>query len=247
MATKPAPLAWDIGDIAQIPAFAERYSVDRPSFILIPPMLGSVKHAHPDIACVFFNAGTQSVIDLSDPSGFNEVFLNFTSLVALTNAFLPFSGSSKSRTMLFCKVYASILQPPPPKKNPKTPWVHGYSTSSNLAIVPLTVAPAYSASRAALNVFTLSLREALQKTNVQVIELSPPPVQTELHDYMGEKGHAVGMPLAQFTGVAHQGLLEGRDQIIVGAIGPEESFSDIAEKRRASFKHLAQVLRSLPH
>ncbi|KAJ5179374.1 hypothetical protein N7492_002584 [Penicillium capsulatum] len=189
MATKPAPLAWDIGDIAQIPAFAERYSVDRPSFILIPPMLGSVKHAHPDIACVFFNAGTQSVIDLSDPSG----------------------------------------------------------TSSNLAIVPLTVAPAYSASRAALNVFTLSLREALQKTNVQVIELSPPPVQTELHDYMGEKGHAVGMPLAQFTGVAHQGLLEGRDQIIVGAIGPEESFSDIAEKRRASFKHLAQVLRSLPH
>ena len=53
------------------------------------------------------------------------------------------------------------------------------STSSNLAIIPLTVAPAYSASKAALNVFALSLRAALQDTKVKVIELSPPPVQSK--------------------------------------------------------------------
>jgi short-subunit dehydrogenase involved in D-alanine esterification of teichoic acids len=53
------------------------------------------------------------------------------------------------------------------------------STGSNLAIVPAATLPAYSASKTALNAFVLCLREQLRDTSVDVIELSPPPVQSE--------------------------------------------------------------------
>ena len=53
------------------------------------------------------------------------------------------------------------------------------STGSNLAIVPAATLPAYSASKAALNAYTLCLREQLRHTTVKVIEISPPPVQSE--------------------------------------------------------------------
>lgn len=39
--------------------------------------------------------------------------------------------------------------------------------------------PAYSAAKAALNAFILCFREQLKSTNVKVVELSPPAVQSE--------------------------------------------------------------------
>lgn len=72
-----------------------------------------------------------------------------------------------------------------------------------------------------LNSFTLCLRDQLRATAVQVIELSPPLVRTELHDYMGvERGRAFGMALAAFTELAWKGLAEGRDEVVVGSPGP---------------------------
>ncbi|KAI4124803.1 MAG: hypothetical protein LQ338_004629, partial [Usnochroma carphineum] len=90
--------------------------------------------------------------------------------------------------------------------------------------------PAYSASKAALNAFTLCLREQLTNagSSVKILEISPPPVQTELHDYMGpEKGRALGMPLDQFCDQAYEGLAKGEDQVIIGSAGPQEDFMDI--------------------
>lgn len=107
--------------------------------------------------------------------------------------------------------------------------------------------PAYSASKAALNCFTLCLRDQLANagSNVKVLEISPPPVQTELHDYMGEeKGRALGMPLAEFCDKAYAGLSEGSDQVVIGSIGPQEQFLDIVNKRRSVFDFLAKMIRS---
>ena len=107
--------------------------------------------------------------------------------------------------------------------------------------------PAYSASKAALNCFTLYLREQLANagSKTKVFEVSPPPVRTELHDYMGkEKGRALGIPLAEFCDKAYNGLASGKDQVIISSIGHRENFMDIVDKRRSTFEFLANIMRS---
>ncbi|KAL8651543.1 MAG: hypothetical protein Q9210_003194 [Variospora velana] len=187
-----------------------------------------VTTTYPDLDCVFLNAGVQAPYDLTKPdkldlSAFHkEVSINFTSFINLSLAFLPFLQAKQSPTSI---VY----------------------TGSNLAIVPAWNMPAYSASKAALNCFTLCLRDQLANagSSVKVLEISPPPVQTELHDYMGqEKGRTLGMPLDQFCDQAYAGLARGLDQVIIGSIGPQENFLDIVNKRRGAFDFLAKMMRS---
>lgn len=122
--------------------------------------------------------------------------------------------------------------------------------------------PAYSASKAALNAYTLCLRDHLRHTNVKVIDLSPGAVQStycspkytsqdllthvlaELHDYMGvEKGRQVGMPLDKFTEEAYEGLVSGKDKVIVGSTPTVDNYLEIASKRRAGFESLAKFMR----
>ena len=60
--------------------------------------------ASSDIDCIFINAGVQGRYDLSKPESVDlaefskEIDLNFTSVVALTLAFLPFLQSKRSET-----------------------------------------------------------------------------------------------------------------------------------------------------
>ncbi|MCJ1376754.1 hypothetical protein MMC20_007999 [Loxospora ochrophaea] len=186
-----------------------------------------VTSTYPDLDCVYLNAGTQRIHDLTKPENVNlatfhnEMNVNFTSLVNLSLAFLPFLQSKNSPT--------SIIY-----------------TSSNLAIIPAFGLPAYSASKAALNCFTLCLREQLSNASpsVKILEVSPPAVQTELHDYMGEeRGRALGMPLDKFCNEAYEGLAAGKDQVIVGSIGPPETFHEIVDQRRGAFGALAHMMR----
>jgi uncharacterized oxidoreductase len=54
------------------------------------------------------------------------------------------------------------------------------TVSSGLAFVPLFLTPTYCATKAAIHSYTQSLRYQLKDSAVQVIELIPPYVQTEL-------------------------------------------------------------------
>jgi uncharacterized oxidoreductase len=70
------------------------------------------------------------------------------------------------------------------------------NVSSGLAFVPLVIAPTYSAIKAAIHNYTASLRAVLQG-KVEVIELVPPAVQTNLTP--GQQTNERFMPLDVFA------------------------------------------------
>lgn len=87
------------------------------------------------------------------------------------------------------------------------------NVTSGLAFVPMAMMPVYCASKAALHSYTLSLRFALEKQGIEVIEIIPPAVNTDL----GGKGlHDFGVPLAEFCDAAILGLKDGRKEIAYG-------------------------------
>jgi uncharacterized oxidoreductase len=70
------------------------------------------------------------------------------------------------------------------------------NVTSGLAFVPTKRAPTYSATKAAMHSYTLTLRESL-KGRVEVIELAPPGVQTDLTP--GQASNAAYQPLDDYA------------------------------------------------
>src|SRR5947208_16832137 len=62
------------------------------------------------------------------------------------------------------------------------------NVSSGLAFVPLPPSPIYCATKAAIHSYTQSLRFQLEETGVEVIELMPPAVKTDLTAELSEGG-----------------------------------------------------------
>jgi uncharacterized oxidoreductase len=69
------------------------------------------------------------------------------------------------------------------------------NVSSGLAFAPMSATPTYNATKAAIHSYTVSLRQQL-KGKVEVIELVPPAVQTELTP--GQSTREGYLPLGQF-------------------------------------------------
>ncbi|MET0390297.1 MAG: SDR family NAD(P)-dependent oxidoreductase [Polyangiales bacterium] len=83
------------------------------------------------------------------------------------------------------------------------------NVSSGLAFVPIAFLPTYCATKAALHSFTLSLRYQLADTRVEVIEVVPPMVNTDL----GGKGlHDNGAPLDDYADDVMKQLATGQSE-----------------------------------
>jgi uncharacterized oxidoreductase len=87
------------------------------------------------------------------------------------------------------------------------------NVTSGLAFVPLASTPIYCATKAAVHSFTLSLRRQLAETPIQVIEIAPPAVNTDLG---GPGLHTFGVPLDEFADAAIAGLRQGDVEITYG-------------------------------
>lgn len=93
------------------------------------------------------------------------------------------------------------------------------NVTSGLAFVPMARAATYSATKAALHSYTISLRQALAG-KIEVIELAPPAVQTDLTP--GQSTRAGYLPLDAFTDEV-MGLLSQQPtppEILVEAVKP---------------------------
>lgn len=71
------------------------------------------------------------------------------------------------------------------------------TVTSGLAFTPLALNPTYSATKAAIHSYTQSLRYQLADTNIEVVELVPPYVRTELQGAR-QANDPTAMPLDEF-------------------------------------------------
>jgi uncharacterized oxidoreductase len=150
---------------------------------------------YPALNMLINNAGIQQLLDFSGTSQptdemiASEINTNLTGLIQVTKALLPLLKAQASARL-----------------------VH---VGSGLAYIPLVAAPIYSATKAAVHSFTISLRKQMTNTNVQVIEIIPPVVETNLH--AGQTRQPPGaMQLAKFVDAAIKGLDAGKDEVVVG-------------------------------
>ena len=91
------------------------------------------------------------------------------------------------------------------------------TTSSGLAFVPRNNFPTYCASKAFLHSWLQSLRFQLRETSVEVLELAPPYVQTELAG-PDQASDPRAMPLADYIAEVMQALSDpnpSRGEILV--------------------------------
>ncbi len=93
--------------------------------------------------------------------------------------------------------------------------------SSGLAFTPLPLTPTYCATKAAIHSYAISLREQLKETSVEVLELAPPYVQTELMSEQ-QASDPRAMPLDAFIQETMQILEAGplRGEILVENVLP---------------------------
>ncbi|MCM3726920.1 SDR family NAD(P)-dependent oxidoreductase [Neobacillus cucumis] len=87
------------------------------------------------------------------------------------------------------------------------------NVTSGLAVMTGVWVPVYSATKAALHSFTTSLRHQLEETNIEVIEILPPAVNTDLG---GAGLHTFGAPLTDFADTIFAELEKGEVEIGYG-------------------------------
>ncbi|AKD55538.1 SDR family oxidoreductase [Spirosoma radiotolerans] len=87
------------------------------------------------------------------------------------------------------------------------------NVTSGLAFVPLTKVPVYSATKAFFHSFTLSLRALVKPRGIEVIELIPPALNTDL----GGKGlHDQAPPVSAFIDAIFEQLKQGKIELTFG-------------------------------
>lgn len=147
-----------------------------------------IEKEHNDLNVLVNNAGIQQWMNVGD-----EDFYQRAKLEISTNIEAPIH-----LTALFSKLKSltTIL-----------------NVTSGLAFVPFTKVPVYSATKAFFRSFTLSSRHLLKGKDIEVIEVIPPALNTDL----GGKGlHDAAPPVSDFIDAIFTQLKEGKTELTFG-------------------------------
>jgi uncharacterized oxidoreductase len=147
-----------------------------------------VRDEHPDLNVLINNAGIQQWMNISDENFYErakeEIIINIETPLHLTSLFLQLQ-----------KLHTVI------------------NITSGLSFVPLIKTPVYSATKTFFHSFTMSLRQLLKERNIEVIELIPPALNTDL----GGKGlHDFAPPVSEFIETVFKQLKEGKSEVTFG-------------------------------
>lgn len=159
----------------------------------IQDLFNTVTTLYPDLNLIINNAGLMRLIDLQDQSldleNINrEIATNLTGTVQMVHQFLPHLLKQKS---------AGIV-----------------NVSSGIAFMSYTPAPIYSATKAAVRAYTQALRLQLEDTNVNVFEMIPPGVKTNLqNEWVKQPNPAMMMTAEKMVKISIDGLLNNKKEL----------------------------------
>ncbi|MBO9205437.1 MULTISPECIES: SDR family oxidoreductase [Niastella] len=143
---------------------------------------------HPDLNVLVNNAGIQNWMNITNDDFYerahDEIEINVTAPVHLSKMFLNLKSLN------------TIM-----------------NVSSGLAFIPLSKVPVYCATKAFLRSFTLSLRHQLSTSNVEVIEIIPPALNTDLG---GPGIHNEFPPVSEFIESIFKQLKDGKTELTFG-------------------------------
>ena len=147
-----------------------------------------VSENHSDLNVLVNNAGIQNWMNISDSDFYqkasNEIATNIVAPIHLTTLFVNLKSLN------------TVI-----------------NVTSGLAFVQLSKVPVYCATKAFFHSFTLSLRHILKSKNIEVIEMIPPALNTDL----GGKGLHDGQPaVSDFIESVFQQMRDGKTELTFG-------------------------------
>lgn len=167
-----------------------------------------ISENHPDLNVLVNNAGIQKWMNITDADFYenmkSEVSTNIEAPLHLTSLFVQL----KSLTTVM-------------------------NVTSGLAFSPFAKVPVYSATKAFFRSFTLSLRHLLKAKNIEVIEIIPPALNTDLG---GIGLHDAHPSVSSFIASIFEQLKEGKSELTFGT--SETRLNASVPELKASFEAL---------
>lgn len=163
---------------------------------------------HPDLNVLVNNAGIQQWMNITDDNFYErstqEITTNIIAPIHLTSLFVNLPALN------------TVI-----------------NVTSGLSFSPFAKVPVYSATKAFFHSFTLSLRHLLKAKNIEVIEMIPPALNTDL----GGKGlHDAAPPVSGFVEAVFEQMKAGKTELTYAS--SESRANASAQELRDAFNQM---------